>query len=157
MHSRIYQVSTQPIDKSDYIKESFFYDHWFLNEVADYVDAETDRQDDIEWLKDFCETGGITFGADENGEFFIIVDKNKFFEWKFKAFKDALQKLSTMTIDEFVADINNLDMYEMRQAYDETHGFYVCDNDDVKTLDELVRFAKTDTKYYIGATIDYHF
>lgn len=159
MHSRIFQVSEQLIDKSDYIKESFFYDHWFLNEVADYVNAKTDRQSDIEWLKG-CHKQGITFGADENGEFFIIVDKNKFFEQKFNAFKDALQKLSAMTIDEFVADTNNIDMYNMRQAYNETYGFYTCNNgycDDLHTMDEFIRFAETDTKYYIGATIDYHF
>lgn len=156
MHSRIFQVGTQPIVKADYIKKSFFYDHWFLDQIADYVLDDTDRQDDIEWLKGYAKQG-ITFGADENGEFFTITDKNEFFKTKFKAFKDALQKLSTMTIDEFVTDINNLDIYEMQQAYNETHGFYVCYNDGVLTLDEFVRFAETDTKYYIGATIDYHF
>lgn len=156
MHSRIFQVSTQPIDKSDYIKESFFYEHWFLDQIADYVDAETDRQDDIEWLKG-CYKQGITFGADENGEFFTITDKNEFFKTKFKAFKDALQKLSAMTIDEFVNDECHLDMYNMRQAYNETYGFYVCEDEDLQTMDTFIRYAETDTKYYIGATIDYHF
>lgn len=48
MHSRIYQISKTPIDRDDYIEESKYYDHWFLNSVADYVDDDTNRDDDIE-------------------------------------------------------------------------------------------------------------
>lgn len=156
MHSRIFQVSTQPIDKSDYIKNSFFYDHWFLNEVADYVDDDTDRQSDIEWLKGYHKQG-ITFGEDENGEFFVVTDKNKFFEKAFERFKDALDNLTSATLDGFAKGDLNYDMHCLNSFHNETRGFYVCEDEDLQTMDTFIRYAETDTKYYIGATIDYHF
>ena len=157
MHSRIYQISTKPIHKDDYIDESNYYDHWFLHSVADYVNDDTDRTDDIKWFKECYEKDGLSFGTDENGEYFIVEDKVKFFEPNFKRFQNALQGLSTVTLDDFITGKCGYQLYDLKSAYDEKFGFYV-DGEEfyLQTLGGFVRYAEVGTKYYIGATIDYH-
>jgi hypothetical protein len=50
-----------------------------------------------------------------------------------------------------------MQMYNLKDAYDEKFGFYV-DGDEfsLDTFDTFIRYAEVGTKYYIGATIDYH-
>ena len=157
MHSIIYQIGTKPIHKDDYIEESNYYDHWFLYSVADYVNDDVDRTEGIEWLKDCYEKDGLSFGTDENGEYFIVEDKVKFFEPNFKRFQNALQGLSTVTLDDFITGKCSYQLDDLKSAYDEKFGFYV-DGEEfyLQTLNEFVRYAEIGTKYYIGATIDYH-
>lgn len=157
MHSRIYQISTKPIHKDDYIEEDRYYDHWFINSVADYVNGDTDRAEDIEWLKDCCEARGISFGKDDGGEYLIVEDKNRYFAQKFERFQRTLSELSPITLDEFISAACGMQMYNLKDAYDEKFGFYV-DGDEfsLETFDTFIRYAEVGTKYYIGATIDYH-
>ena len=157
MHSRIYQISTTPIDKIDYIEESHYYDHWFVGSVADYVNDNTDRDDDIKWLKDCYEERGLSFGADNNGEYFIVEDKDKYFTVKFEAFQKALKELSKTTLDDFVKGECGYSLYSLKVAYCEKFGFYVeSEGDSTIGFDSFVRLATIGDKYYIGATIDYH-
>lgn len=158
MHSRIYQISTKPIHKDDYIEESNYYDHWFTNSVADYVNGNTDREDDIDWLKSCYKAQGLSFGVDEDGEYFIVEDKSKYFAKSFELFQKALKELSEITIDDFLTTKYGMKMYNLKSAYDDEFGFYV-DGDGIgmETFDAFVRYADVNAKYYIGATIDYHF
>lgn len=157
MHSRIYQISKTPIDECDYIEESHYYDHWFVGSIADYVNDRTDRNDDIQWLKDCYEERGISFGVDDNGEYFIVEDKIQYFTPKFEAFQKALRELSTSTLDDFVNGKSGYPLYSLKSAFNEKFGFYV-DGEDINTesFDGFVRYADVGVKYYIGATIDYH-
>lgn len=159
MHSRIYQISEKPIHKCDYIDESYYYDHWFTSSIADYVSNKTDRADDIEWLKESCEQFGIIFDADEGGEYFIIEDKLKYFSRNIKEFKAMIEVLSAATLEHFASMELGMAMHRLKSAYDDEFGFYVqTDNfDDLLSLDEFVRHSKNGDKFYIGATIDYHF
>jgi hypothetical protein len=160
MHSRIYQISKTPIDKEDYIEESNYYDHWFTNSVADYVDDDTNRDDDIEWLKDCYEKKGLYFGQDDNGEYFIVEDKTKFFEANFEKFQKELKELSEKTLDDFMGGEGNMSLYRLKSSYDDEFGFYIDDDGEyhgVATFNRFMRCATVGTKYYIGATIDYHF
>lgn len=47
MHSRIFQLSndevTEPLTESNIIT----FNEWFVNQIADYVDENTDRESDI--------------------------------------------------------------------------------------------------------------
>lgn len=158
MHSRIYQIGTKPIHKDDYIGEFNYYDHWFTNSVADYVNGDTDRENDIDWLKSCYKEQGLSFGIDEGGEYFIIEDKSKYFAKSFEEFQKALKELSEITIDDFLTTKYGIQMYNLKSAYDDEFGFYV-DGDGIglETFDTFVRYAEVDTKYYIGATIDYHY
>ena len=158
MHSRIYQISKEPIQKCDYIEEDNYYDHWFTNSIADYVNGNTDRGDDIKWLKDCCEDKGLSFGSDDNGEYFVINDKMKYFTQNFEAFQKALKKLSNTTFDDFVSGESGIFLYRLKEAYNDKFGFYVeCESCGCETFDGFMRCAEVGVKYYIGATIDYHF
>ena len=160
MHSRIYQISKSPIDIDDYIEESKYYDHWFLNSVADYVDDDTNRDDDNEWLEDCYKNKGLYFGRDNSGEYFIVEDKTKFFEAKFEKFQQEIKELSEKTLDDFMGGESNMSLYRLNSLYDDDLGFYIDDEGEyhgVTTFDRFMRHATVGTKYYIGATIDYHF
>ena len=158
MHSRIYQISKAPIDRDDYIGEDKYYDHWFLNSIADYVNEDTNRDDDIEWIQDCYGNKGLSFGQDDNGEYFIIEDRTKYFEAKFEEFKKELEELSKKTLDDFM-DRSNMSLFRLKDSYDDEFGFYIDDNGEYQglaTFDEFMRCTTVGTKYYIGATIDYH-
>ena len=158
MHSRIFQISLAPIDKDDYIEESYYWDSSFIGSVADYVNDDTDRMSDIEWLKDCYKDRGISFGADDSGEYFIIEDKVKYFAPKFETFQKALKELSEITIDDFINCSCGMQMYKLKEAYIDEYGFYIDGHEEtLETFDAFVHYARTDEKYYIGATIDYHF
>jgi hypothetical protein len=160
MHSRIYQISKAPIDKLDYIDEEKYYDHWFTNSVADYVNGDTDRDYDIEWLGNCYKNKGLSFGQDNNGEYFIVENKTKYFEANFEKFQKELKELSEKTLDDFMGGESNMSLYRLKSSYDNEFGFYIDDEDEyhgVATFDRFMRCATVGTKYYIGATIDYHF
>ena len=152
MHSRIFQVSEKPIEKSDYIVESNYWDHWFLNSHADYV-ADSDRDEDIEWLSSYGDKG-IFFDKDEHGEFLIVTDKISYFARKYERFKAELEKVNAMSLEQFSKDWSSL--WSLKDAYEEKYGFYIDENDDLMSLDSFVRTCRTDVKYYIGGTVDYH-
>ena len=136
MHSRIFQVSEKPIDKADYIEESNYWDHWFIGSVADYVNDNCDRNDDIQWLADCAK--GYSVGRDKNGEYLIIENKEKYFEDAFRQFKATLDVLKDCTLQDFTKDI--FEMYGLKNAYEE----------------KFIRNFPENVKYYIGGTIDYH-
>ena len=160
MHSRIFQISKTPIDRDDYIEEDKYYDHWFTNSVADYVDGDTNRYDDIKWLQSCYENEGLSFGRDDSGEYFVVEDKSRYFETNFEEFKKALQELSEKTFDDFMNGERRMSLYRLKSSYDEELGFYIDDNGEYQglaTFDRFMRCATEGEKYYIGATIDYHF
>ena len=157
MHSRIFQISTNPIDEEDYIGEHYYYDHWFTNSIADYVSESTDRSDDIEWLKDCYEDKGISFGKDNCGQYLIVTDVRKYCQLRFDRFHELLKELLKVTIDDFANGKCGIQMYRLKEAYEDKHSFYVdIDGEDLITLDEFVRHANAGIKFYIGATISYH-
>lgn len=156
MHSRIFQVSKNPIHKIDYIEESNYYDHWFTNEIADYVDGGTDRDDDIQWL-DSC-AKGYEVAVDDNGYYFVVNNKEQYFAEAFNRFKEALVEIGEPTIEDF---IKGIDLWKLKDANEDKFGFYV-DYDgfdygsELLTFDRFMRMCELGTKYYIGGTIDYH-
>lgn len=153
MHSRIFQVSDAPFEREDYITECDYYDHWFTREIADYVNDDCNREDDIAWLKESVK--GFEFGKDDSGEYFIVTDKVKYFEEAFYRFKDAIDKIKDCTIDEFVNGIYG--MWDLKDSYDDKYGFYIDNDGDMESLDGFIRGCFADKKYYIGGTVDYHF
>ncbi len=156
MHSRIFQISSNPINEDDYISEADYYDTGFIGEIADYVSDETDRDDDIEWLKKSLD--GV---ADFNGDCFTIKDQRKYFEKRFSNFTKAAKDILLSTFEDFCTDANDfsLKMYRLETAYRDRFGFYVDDNGEyagTETFDDFMRRVKNGDKFYIGATLDYH-
>lgn len=153
MHSRIFQVSLNPIPEYEYFSEFDYYDHWFTNEIADYVDENTDREDDINWLKTYA--NALIFDSDDNGEYFIVTSKEEYFKEKFAAFHKFLDIVKGYTLQEFAAGI--YEMWGLKDAYEDKFGFYVDADGELMNLDSFIRRCVTNEKYYIGGTIDYHF
>lgn len=114
MHSRIFQISNEPINERDYISEYHYDEHWFTNSVADYV-GESDRKHDIEWLRDCQQGAGLLFGSDAGGEYFIIEDKQKYFTEPFEDFKKLLKELSATTLEDFSTTNLRQVMYELKK------------------------------------------
>lgn len=159
MHSRIFQVSLSPINKSNYIIESDYWDHWFLNEIADYVAESNDRNEDIEWLKNCYKEKGIEFGADNNGEYFIVKSKQAYFKQQFNKFMETIDKIKNYTLDNFAQGFH--EMWLLKNAYEEKFGAFYVDigideDEDLMSFDSFVRMCTIEKKYYIGGTMDYH-
>ena len=154
MHSRIFQVGLKPIDKCDYIEESTYWDHWFVGSVADYVTDSDDRADDIDWLKGCYQNKGFEFGADDNGEYFIVKNKQAYFANSFAYFMETIDKIKSYTIDDFVQGFH--EMWQLKNAYEEKFGFYMDADGELLSMDSFVRYCATEAKYYIGGTVDFH-
>lgn len=154
MHSRIFQVSMNQIAKDNYISEDDYWDHWFVNEWADYVSDDCDRKDDIEWLQSCYGQKGIEFGSDNNGEYFIVKSRQAYFKSNFNKFTEILNQIKEYTLDDFAHGISG--MWQLKNAYEDKTGFYVDADGELMTFDSFVRLCATNEKYYIGGTLDYH-
>ena len=155
MHSRIFQVSTTPISEDDYITESDYWDHWFTRSIADYVNENTERYDDIQWLIDCYFIRGIEFGTDDCGEYMIVKSKEKYFQNAFNRFQELLDKIKTYNLEDFIEGIS--EMWSLKNEYEEKFGFYIeSEENGLTTIDDFIRGCNVNEKYYIGGTIDYH-
>lgn len=154
MHSRIFQLSAEPISKDDYIDSCEFEEHWFTREIADYV-AGCDREDAIQWLKTWVK--GCKIESDEKGIYLIVENKGEYFTPSYNKFKETLEKIKDCKITEFVSCTLQSDIWCLKNYYNERYGFYVYDaSDGVLTFDEFIRNATLNQKYYIGNALDYH-
>ena len=152
MHSRIFQVSLNPIKKCNYITENNYWEHWFLDSIADYVVDSNDREYDIEWLKK-C-VAGCVFGSDDNGDYIIATSRTEYFAEKFEEFRRLLNAAQNYNIEDFATGI--AEMYGIQSAYEDKFGFYVDADGELMTFDCFVRLCEVGEKYYIGGTLDYH-
>ena len=88
MHSRIIELSKDPILKHERMCESSVPD-WFYHSIADYTDADTDRDHDIKW---FLDAVARVVDVAEDGKSFTFKPKakQKYFERQYHAFLDSL-------------------------------------------------------------------
>lgn len=161
MHSWIIQVSNQPIKKEDYITEDLFYDG-FVGNIADYVNKLNDEEATY-----FKNNIGQIEGLKVDGRAFSVVDKDKFFEKRYKEFTSSVEKLSNVTFEEFKNDPNYsvyTNVLWTMDAYEDEYGIYVYLYIDggcysYMPLSKFIRrYVKSPReKWYIGGVIDYHF
>lgn len=153
-HSRIFELSTEPITKDEYVTESTFYDG-FVGSVADYVDGNTDREEDIKWLLYVVEGYGVTYNKENQSIIFNEDFKLNYFKEKFESFKIAAHNI---TFEQF-AGVNSmgLGIYTLKNYIEDKYGFYIYKDGLWSTLDSFVRDLKEGVTYYIGAIIDYHY
>lgn len=152
MHSRVIQLSLEPISNENYIEAD--YENGFLSTIADYTSEDTDRNEDIKWIDDYIKDYGAELNNDNKSFYFPRGFKNKYFEKRFECLKEMIDKMSLNTFscsDSVVYNIDNLSCNK--------YGFYISiDNDnEYIPLDSFVRNLNEDTTYYIGGTLDYHF
>lgn len=161
MHSRIFQLERSKGDIDDYTIEEYDFDcdckhEWFIGQVADYVNEDTNRIEDIEWFLDCMEECNRFFtinrtGTEVEGITFLPNFKRMYF---FKRFNKLQQTVDEMNLDDF---INSITAYRLKQLVEEKFGFYICCEDNLQTMDDFVRdLPDTEITYYFGTTIDYH-
>lgn len=154
MHSRIFQLSTEPICEDDYIKEYHFYDDSsFIGSIADYVDEETDREKDIKWFVEALErTCKNLFIYDEKEQSIIFHTgfKQQFFHSRYKELKKVVENL---TLEQFST---SFEAYKLKSIIEDKFDFYIYFDGPI-TKDEFIRNLQEEQKYYFGGTIDYHF
>lgn len=157
-HSRIFQISENPITEKNLIHESN-YDENFVGQIADYVQAIPYKEKDIEdlkWLQNCVE--GIEI--DLEARTLVVTSKEKYFEKKFETFQNIAEEISCFKIQDFINPSSHNKFQDLQEAFNEEYAFYVDDNYEnigLATLDTWVRNAEEDKPYYIGQVIDYHF
>jgi len=151
MHSRIFQLVSEPINEDDYATEADFLDG-FVGSIADYVAEVDDRAEDIRWFASYVEQYGGEYNPDEES---ITFPEGFALDY----FRDRLEEVKCMvnnlTLEQFVTD--TLCAYELRRLIEDEFGFYVYIDNYYETLDDFVRNLQGEQKYYIGAVLDYHF
>jgi hypothetical protein len=162
-HSRIFQVSIQPIEVDDYAVSSDFYEN--SGDFADYIGDEQegdDRKDDIGHLAD---TLRDLFTLDEDGEALTYKGETAMAAFK-QAYADCLREEADKVTAENILEWQT--RYEVRAISKETHlrtdyRFKIEDwnGDFADTPAELISYVadkmKEGEKLYIGAVIDYHY
>lgn len=172
MHKRIYQLSTSPIEKDEFITiEDISYAPFnFVGEIADYVDDIPEAQSSsayVELYRSLAHANNIKpfsvnmtklSGAPEVimfGEGF----REAYFTEKFKRFRDVLDRLSGVDLDGFSNNIHAgvpFLIFRLNNTYNEKYGHYIWIDDDLLTLDEFARSCELNTPYYFGNVLDYH-
>ncbi len=154
MHSRIFQIEKEVVPEDEYIISADIPE-WFTNSLADYVDDDCDREDDIDWLMT-CSIGN--FAARDGDKLTFTSDTRGYFKDKHEAFIKAAQKLTEVPFEAFVDDYGVYSIfYNLKEAYNDKHSFYVYSDGYLHTMDEWMRQVKPGETYYLGGVIDYHF
>lgn len=162
MHSRIFQVSREPIEPAGYINTFDIPDH-FQSGIADYVDDVDDRQAELDFLmKSF--QGILEPGPEENS--FCVTDESRerYFQGSYQRFREICALLQTITLGAFIGTEPgpgrkpvSLFMYELNEAYSVKYGYYIYEDDELQPLNQWLREADSDSVYYFGNVLDYHF
>lgn len=162
MHSRIFQVSKEPLTKNDYYaEERYWEDLNFVPSIADYVD-EAGSKEDFEWLASALKGSAE---VDYKNRTITITNKLAYFENRFKAFKETIARCANLSLEEFAEKEHDRQLttgmlfYELKQQIESTYEFYL---DDEKTwgcesLCSWMRHLDDGDVLYVGAVFDYHY
>lgn len=158
MYSRIIQLETTPVPESDYIIAAHYdLEHWFLLEVADFVDEDEDREATLHSFLAFLSR----FGLEQFPDGFALKPgfHARYFARDYARFRAVLDSVSSsLTLDSFVADSGlSGELFALRDAYEDKFTYYVQTTDnDLLPLARFLRLAKPGTRYYFGGTVSYH-
>lgn len=159
MHSRIYQICDHPIESDDLIADGDMPE-WFVGSIADYVDDDTDRESDIEWLLRYFRDA-VDYRMENQSFVLKPGGKQEIMKSAYEVFCSKAKTLCTTTLDDFSGETENShlhsDILDLRNAFSDEFSFYTySDTDSLQTISEWLRMVKTDCRYYIGRTLDYH-
>ena len=152
MHSRIIELSKDPILKHERMCESSVPD-WFYHSIADYTDADTDRDHDIKW---FLDAVARVVDVAEDGKSFTFKPKakQKYFERQYHAFLDKACELTGISLDAFVGEAKydiGMAMYKLNEHYQDKFSLYVYFNDELKSLDQWIRETALSGSFFYNS------
>lgn len=155
MHSKIYQVSLEPISEDEYASPSDFYDN--SSDFADYIGDEVEgdeRKDSIDYL---AEELSDVFDLDADNDALVFKGLDKFKQQWMSAIREKAAAVTEENILEWRP------RYMLEQVCRETHiessrrfSINVGVAYPMSDLIELVASMKPGQRLYIGAVIDYH-
>ena len=159
MHSRIIELSKDPILKNERMCESSVPD-WFYHSIADYTDADTDRDHDI---KCFLDAVARVVDVAEDGKSFTFKPKakQKYFERQYHAFLDKACELTGISLDAFVGEAKydiGMAMYKLNEHYQDSLGDDYYDLLANRYLKVVVRYLSEEAlrKYSFSTLVWYH-
>lgn len=156
MHSNIYEIGETSWKDNDLVCNADDIPEWFQNKV-DYIVEDNSREFFLSSLK----REGLTVGKDDDGDFLVVDDKEKFFEHRYEHFKEMVKKLEEVTLKEFSEYSFQVagDVWEVQDSYSSEFSFQFFDsfNGEIVSFNDFVRNADVGKKYYIGQTFDYHY
>lgn len=99
---------------------------WFCNTIADYTDANTDRDHDIKW---FLSCVGNYVDVAEDGQSFTFRPKAKqmHFERSYHTFLDKVCELTGISLGAFVGETKydiGMAMYKLNDCFNDKFSFY---------------------------------
>lgn len=162
MHSKIFQISTKPIDKDDYKSPDEYYEN--SGDFADYICDEVAEEDRQVYIDALAENLKGVFTPVAPGVF-AYNGEQAMREFKKLWAAEILDKAMDLTVDGFFS--SHL-LYQIRETTDCTHtgtSFRVdidgWTGDIAYPFGELIKYAdcrlKEGDRIYVGAIIDYHF
>lgn len=152
MHSRIIELSTEPIKVSERICQSDYYDNGFIGYIADYVDGDTDRESDIKWFIKYLKDKDMILKSNDASFTFGENVREKYFKEKYDALKECMENMS---FKKFCSD--SLDLYKIQMHIEDKYDFYIHHDGAYQTLDNFMRNVEDRQTWYFGGTLDYHF
>lgn len=172
MHSRIIQISKQPISESDYLTcdDILYNEDGFIPYIADYV---KDLDDDVAKadLKEWLETGkdlDIWNFAENNKQTYIIFSEEQLKNYRKRRLDIILNECQKVIInknsieDEFIESGGMSKFYSLKSALNDELQHRIFERDEWLSLNIneekwLCTEAEPNVKYYVGNILDYHF
>lgn len=159
----IVQLSLTPVSQEDRLTPDFFdYEDSFMREIAEYVQEESDSEQTLRvfqrelLLENPC---ADPFHEEaKQGVWFREGFREAYFHRAHATFVRLANRLAQdTTLDGFIHDQPEGNLFALQEAYNERYGWYVYCDSMIMTLDDFMRHhAKPDTRYYYGGIVYYH-
>lgn len=158
MHSKIFQVSKNPINKEEYATPEMYYNNSqdFADYIGDEVDNPEERKEYIEYLSEVLDDI-----FDLEGETLVYKGLDKFLSDWVKDIKELANNFNEQNISEApnlwklksIIERTHLDCYFRFDIHDWADGI-------ADSLKSLIVYAKSQMqpgdRLYVGSIIDYH-
>lgn len=150
-HSRIYQLDREPIPKDDWLTE---YDLDYSQVRSEiplmdwYIDSESGRKYDMEFLKRAAESLGMT--VDENAETLTFTGDYAFEGEMARRIKEAAARRDFWEVRQLATGFRMTDIY----VYCEEDGYPI---NLAMWASDNIGLIEPGTVFHVGGIIDYHY
>lgn len=161
MHSRIFGIVTKK-HYDNYVKEEgkMKMPIWQFEEslppAMDYVDDDTNLDDDFNWLIEHLRAHTTKFEVSfiSHTIKFLPGFKEEYFERAWNQIQELIN--SQDAYKHFCTD--SMLSFNIREGANEHYGFYQCDEEGCyDTFDNFIRYADANVEYAVFGSIDYHY
>ena len=158
MYNTIYQITTEFLPDDDYLSDYDFYNHWFIDKIADHISNFTNRDDEINNLREWLEEQKDILFVDGNSFKVLPSGKEIYFRDAFKRFSEAVKKTADMDLEKFIKDPGCTALVDqIYNNFNDQFGPYVSSDEfDTISFDKFIRSADIGTRYYINGVVNYH-